>query len=268
MRNLLATFFTPDILSKSSALGKGKHPALDPDILGACISKFTIVIPYHIFILCGSLSTEYVQSKCKVSRSILIHCANDKCTNFRRKLTCYNVQEPPVSYVYSWWTNTCVIVCSWPCRPEGKRILSNVVWLRMVISIWIEWLYAVFTTHTYRTCGYHDSLILFQLYCLDNLVIGLCQSWSPPCYKLVARVPQCVIPPRYKLVTTLLQACCKGLTMYYTTLLQACHMVVTNLVLQAAPAEIPPCCKVVTRWFLPCYSFNSMVDTTLLQPIN
>jgi len=54
MRNLLATFFTPDILSKSSALGKGKHPALDPDILGACISKFTIVIPYHIFILCGS----------------------------------------------------------------------------------------------------------------------------------------------------------------------------------------------------------------------
>jgi len=66
MRNLLATFFTPDILSKSSALGKGKHPALEPDILGACI--------------------KYVQSKCKVSRSILIDCANDKCANFRRKL--------------------------------------------------------------------------------------------------------------------------------------------------------------------------------------
>lgn len=53
MRNLLATF-TPDILSKSSALGKGKHPALESDILGACISKFTLVIPYHIYILCGS----------------------------------------------------------------------------------------------------------------------------------------------------------------------------------------------------------------------
>ena len=87
MRNVLATF-TPDILSKSSELGKGKHPALDPDILGACISKFTIVIPYHIYThyVALSLSTEYVQSKCKVSRSILIDCVNDKCANFRQKL--------------------------------------------------------------------------------------------------------------------------------------------------------------------------------------
>ena len=28
--------------------------------------------------------TAYVQSKHKVSRSILIDCANDKCANFRR----------------------------------------------------------------------------------------------------------------------------------------------------------------------------------------
>ena len=134
------------------------------------------------------------------------------------ELTCYNVQEPPVSYIYSWWTR--VIVCSWPCRPEGKRILSNVVWRHMVISIWIEWLYAVFTTHTYCTCGYHDSLILFQLYHSDNLVTGLCQSWSPPCYKLVARVSQCIISPCYKLVTWLLQPSIAGSCSWNTTLLQ------------------------------------------------
>lgn len=48
MRNLLAVFFSPDVLGMSSALGKGKHPALNPDILGACIGIFNNV---RVFIL-------------------------------------------------------------------------------------------------------------------------------------------------------------------------------------------------------------------------
>ena len=43
MRNLLATFFTPEILAESSALGTGAHKGLlDRNILNACIRKLIL----------------------------------------------------------------------------------------------------------------------------------------------------------------------------------------------------------------------------------
>ena len=40
IRNLMSIFFHPELLAKSSAFGTRTHPALDEDILSACISKF------------------------------------------------------------------------------------------------------------------------------------------------------------------------------------------------------------------------------------
>ena len=39
MRNLISVFFTPEQLATSSACGKRQNPALDGDILEACIRK-------------------------------------------------------------------------------------------------------------------------------------------------------------------------------------------------------------------------------------
>lgn len=41
IRNLLAVFFPKDILAQSSAYGSRNNQALDPDILAACLSRFT-----------------------------------------------------------------------------------------------------------------------------------------------------------------------------------------------------------------------------------
>ena len=39
IRNLMMVFFTPTTLASSSCLGKKHYPALNSDIIGACISK-------------------------------------------------------------------------------------------------------------------------------------------------------------------------------------------------------------------------------------
>ena len=40
IRNLITVFFKPTTLAQSSCLGKrGRHPALNQDIVGACLSK-------------------------------------------------------------------------------------------------------------------------------------------------------------------------------------------------------------------------------------
>ena len=39
IRNLVGVFFTRDVLASSSVYGKGKNPALDGDIVSACLSK-------------------------------------------------------------------------------------------------------------------------------------------------------------------------------------------------------------------------------------
>ena len=40
MRNLVGTFFTPEVLAVSSVYGTGKHAALDRDIIDTCIRKY------------------------------------------------------------------------------------------------------------------------------------------------------------------------------------------------------------------------------------
>ena len=39
LRNLLVVFFEPSVLATSTCRGNKTHPALNPDILGACFSK-------------------------------------------------------------------------------------------------------------------------------------------------------------------------------------------------------------------------------------
>ena len=39
IRNLVSIFFEPDVLVVSSAMGTQKHPALDSEIVEACIRK-------------------------------------------------------------------------------------------------------------------------------------------------------------------------------------------------------------------------------------
>ena len=39
IRNLMMIFFTPTTLAASSCLGKRNYPALNKDIMGACLSK-------------------------------------------------------------------------------------------------------------------------------------------------------------------------------------------------------------------------------------
>jgi len=40
VRNLMNVFFQPDVLASSSAYGTRKHPALDRDIVSACIREY------------------------------------------------------------------------------------------------------------------------------------------------------------------------------------------------------------------------------------
>ena len=46
MRNLIGTFFTPEVLAVSSALGTRDNVGLDRDILDACIRKYIICVCY------------------------------------------------------------------------------------------------------------------------------------------------------------------------------------------------------------------------------
>ena len=39
MRNLMMIFFTPSVMAASSCFGNKKHPALNRDIMGACLSE-------------------------------------------------------------------------------------------------------------------------------------------------------------------------------------------------------------------------------------
>ena len=39
IRNLMSTYFTPEVLGLSTALGSREKPGLDEDIVSACISK-------------------------------------------------------------------------------------------------------------------------------------------------------------------------------------------------------------------------------------
>jgi len=39
MRNLMMVFFTPSVMAASSCFGNKKHPALNRDIMGACLSE-------------------------------------------------------------------------------------------------------------------------------------------------------------------------------------------------------------------------------------
>lgn len=41
MRNLIGTFFTPEVLAMSSSLGTEVHVGLDQDIVDACVRKYT-----------------------------------------------------------------------------------------------------------------------------------------------------------------------------------------------------------------------------------
>jgi len=40
VRNLMNVFFQPDVLASSSVYGTRKHPALDRDIVSACIHEY------------------------------------------------------------------------------------------------------------------------------------------------------------------------------------------------------------------------------------
>ena len=49
MRNLIGTFFTPEVLAVSSALGTRVHVGLDRDILDACIRKYTCACKIYCY---------------------------------------------------------------------------------------------------------------------------------------------------------------------------------------------------------------------------
>lgn len=44
IRNLMSIFFSRETLASSSALGGRQNPALDQDIVGACLSKYALLL--------------------------------------------------------------------------------------------------------------------------------------------------------------------------------------------------------------------------------
>lgn len=50
IRNLMGAFFTADVLSMSSAMGMRARPALDSDILSACIRKSVINVNVNLHV--------------------------------------------------------------------------------------------------------------------------------------------------------------------------------------------------------------------------
>ena len=80
IRNLFGTSFPKEVLSRSSALGRRLHPALDKHIVSACLRKFC----FHVSMLKFLLG--YIQPKhSTVSHTIFIDAINNKCANARRK---------------------------------------------------------------------------------------------------------------------------------------------------------------------------------------
>ena len=49
MRNLIGTFFTPEVLGVSSVYGTGRHVALDRDVVDTCIRKYTHIFFYYCY---------------------------------------------------------------------------------------------------------------------------------------------------------------------------------------------------------------------------
>ena len=89
VRKLLAAFFTPEVLAKSSTRGSRTFAALDHTIVAAIISKahffFNYICSLHFHLVCH-LFTEFVMNQHPHSqRSLLIDAMNDKCASYRRQ---------------------------------------------------------------------------------------------------------------------------------------------------------------------------------------
>lgn len=71
IRNLMATFFSPEVLAQSTACGsRGGRLALDRDILDACIRKLIITRDMHACIRCFNV---------QVTSSSSIHTLQKRC---------------------------------------------------------------------------------------------------------------------------------------------------------------------------------------------
>lgn len=85
VRNLLMVFFPPNVLAASSCYGNRKLPALNKDIVSACISKLHNSDQYHLHII-TLYHLEYTQTVHPTCmRSIIVDAINDKCANYRRR---------------------------------------------------------------------------------------------------------------------------------------------------------------------------------------
>ena len=88
IRNPLAVFFSNDVLAGSSAYGGSENPALDKDILAACLRKLKRKLSFIInngLIIINICDARFVQSKHQVTKTVLIDAMNDKCAQARRK---------------------------------------------------------------------------------------------------------------------------------------------------------------------------------------